>query len=403
MNTIKNPRLIWAIIYLLFNTIAFIWILETGYLMGDGEGIPLYNRNLLAFSAFLVSMSIAMIFLLFSFCGSIKLIPVKIDINPKLISIFLLLYYSLFIFYVGLTGLFVAGNSERGGNALSALFVVLNADILFILYYATCRESRYYKYVASIWMASVIQRGWFAYIFVIVGLESFRYIRNGGIRIWHILVILVLVAGYPLIDAVKVYIRIGGGFDIVEFSNIALSQASVVGTSWLETFASIIEKIVGRIQVVSHAYVIIENIGYFYYQLNNEFLNNFWKEGIFGLIFDAFFQLDRVKDVPQHLALYIAPDLESSWNVNPSLVGWVSIYGEYLFLPLAYIGLICVISYLAMSMIGQSQNAYDTLWFIWLIYLIPGWIAQFMGFIFGIVVFISINLLLNMFASRSSA
>lgn len=44
---IIDPRALWALIYILFNASAYIYIRCTGYLMGDGDGRPVHDPDLL--------------------------------------------------------------------------------------------------------------------------------------------------------------------------------------------------------------------------------------------------------------------------------------------------------------------------------------------------------------------
>lgn len=403
MNTPINPRILWASVYIFSNIIAYIIIIDSGNLIGDGEQVSVTDYGILFFSILLICSSIFLVCSYFCFLDKCKFPSKVLEIRPALLSIFLISYTSIFIIYVFSTGLFVAGSSERAGSIFSALFVLFNVDILFVLYFATCRNSKYYKYVMAIWLLSALQRGWFAYLFVIFGLESFRFLRSGKIRPWHIIVIILLVVSYPLIDALKIYIRISDGFDLYDFLNMASSLISENGGSLLQASSGALDKIVGRVQTVSHAYMILENEFYFDFASRNIQLNPFWKEGIFGLIYDSMSGTTRLKDVPQLLALNIAPSLESSWNVNPSLVGWIYIYGDFIIFVLMYLLLASLLSYAIVSLLSDDILAFDTLWFIWIIYLLPGWIAQFAGFLFGAIVFIILNVFLNTLADILAA
>jgi hypothetical protein len=301
------------------------------------------------------------------------------------------LYIALLLFFIGyvaVTGLFVAGSAKRGGDLLSELFVILNVDTLFLLMFATCRDSKLYLVMAPIYVVSIVQRGWFALLFMFIVLESFRFLRLGLVRWWHLAGLAVFMAAYPIVDAAKVYIRINDGFELSGFVAFVSAAVQVVDVDTQTSLALALEKIVGRLQTVSPAYLIFDQPAYFDAMRARGVSGNFWSEGILGVIADAVTNALRLQEGPQTLATLIAPDLDSSWNVNPSLVGWLGIYGAMAPLAALYVLILAFLSHVLMKVVANTENGRDALWYIWLLLIIPGWIAQFVSFVWGLVVFI---------------
>ena len=123
---------------------------------------------------------------------------------------------TLFLAYVQMTGLFVAGSSERGGTIISALFVVFNVDLLFLIYYAVGRDDPNFWRVTLLWALSIIQRGWFAYIFILVALELGRMLQRREFKLRWLLAGALLALTFPFLDAVKIFVRINPGVDLVQ-------------------------------------------------------------------------------------------------------------------------------------------------------------------------------------------
>lgn len=387
---IANPRFVWAMVYASVNFIAFCYIFITGELMGDLQNMPLTDTLRLVFAAISVIGSIFLLLAYFNWCHGLQLQTPRLPVPKRTLAAFYILLLVSFIVYVALTGLFVAGSSQRGGGALSALFVVLNVDTLFVLVFAVCRNSGYYRYIAPLYFISIIQRGWFGLIFTFIILESFRFMRSGLIRWWHVIGLAAFVAAYPVIDAAKVYIRINDGFELSGFIDFVISAAQVVDTSSQTSLVIAFEKIVGRLQTVSHAYLVLDYPFYFDAMRDRGIAGDFWSEGIFGVIADALTGSVRLQESAQTLAQLIAPDLDSSWNVNPSLVGWLGIYGAMAPLALLYVGVLAFISHVLIKIVADTETGRDVLWYTWLVLIVPGWIAQFASSIWGLGVFIGL-------------
>jgi hypothetical protein len=388
--TITNPRFIWAFAYIAVNLVAFCYIALTGMLMGDGQSFPATDPALLFFATISVIGFILLILSYFNWCHELRISVPHLHVPKNLLAVFYILLLIFFVVYVAVTGLFVAGSSQRGGSVLSAFFVIFNVDALFCLLFVVCRDGKYYRYIAPLYFISIIQRGWFGLIFTFIILESFRFLRASQLRWWHVAGLGLLFAAYPIIDAAKLYIRINDGFDLAGFIEFVVSAAQVVDASSQASLAIAFEKIVGRLQTVSHAYLVLDNQFYFDTMRVRGIAGDFWSEGIFGIIADTLTSSVRLQESSQTLAQLIAPDLESSWNVNPSFIGWLGIYGAMAPLAAIYVTVLTFVSHLLMKTFADTETGRDVLWYTWLVLIVPGWIAQFTSFIWILGVFIGL-------------
>lgn len=394
-----NPRLVWALFYVVMNAAALIYGLVTNELMGDGATFKVVHFDRFVGCFVLLCIAILLLYWLFGIISRVELPVIAVNLNQVALSYLMICYIGFFISYVAATGLFIAGSAERGGNALSALFVLFNADLLFFLYYACCRHSRQFGLVAAIWLVSVVQRGWFGYIFILIALESFALIRSGRIRPKWVLFGVVLVFVYPFIEAFKVLIRLNPDLSIVKVLSMIPNMESSNLFDFGQTFQFVFEKVVGRMQVLAHSYLVMDNHRYFEMAVEQGQTVPFWKEGLVGVMLDRIFGATHLLESSELLALFIVPDNTSAWNVNPSIVGWLSIYSDTLPQALVYVISLAVASFALMRKISDSTHARDVLWFYWLMFLIPGWISQFNSLLVAMLIFIALNFFLN-FALR---
>jgi hypothetical protein len=398
-----NPRLIWALFYVVMNGAALIYGLATGELMGDGATFMVRDIPLFITCFALLGLSI---FFLYGFYHGISRVSLPIStmrLNEKALSYLFLSYIVFFIGFVYATGLFIAGSAERGGNAVSALFVLFNVDLFFFLYYACCRQSPRYFPVTCVWLVSVIQRGWFGYVFILIALESFKLIRAGRIKPSWVIAGAILVVAYPFVEAFKVLIRLNPDINIVKILSMVPDMQASSAIDLGETLQFVFEKVVGRVQVLAHSYLIMDNHRYFEIAMEHGENVPFWKEGIAGVMLDRMFGVNRLSESSALLAVFIVPGNQSAWNVNPSVVGWLSIYSGSLPQAIVYILLLAAASYALMKKLSDTIHSRDVLWFYWLVFLIPGWISQFSSLIIAMILFIFLNMMLNFMVKVSAA
>ena len=398
-----NPRILWLAIYLVANVAALLWCLATGELMGDGAGFSVNDVALLWKAFWLLVIAMLGLYGLFGLMCRIDfgLRPRRPD--SRLFGTALSVLLVCFICYVQVTGLFVAGSAERGGTIASALFVLFNVDLLFLIFYATSRGDAGFRWVALLWLVSIVQRGWFAYIFILAAMEMLRMIRHGRLRLRWVVAMAFFALAFPFLDALKIFIRINPGVDVIQMISEAPAILAGVDLTAREGLAFLYERVVGRIQVLSHAYLMMEHAPYFRMAIDNELVAGFWSEGYFGLLYDRFFGHERLPGSAQMLAEFIAPNLDSAWNVNPSIVGWFYAYAAWFPLTLLYVGFLCVASFLLLGRFASDRHARDAMWSYWVVFLVPGWVSQFASLLGALLLLTAIDVLVRLFDFRKES
>lgn len=400
---LRNPRTLWATAYILINLVAAGMVLSQGQLLGDLADEAL--RDMDDFVLTTVSLCLVIALLLVVFNAAVRvdtgLRPLRHD--RRKVGLLLAVAQGAFILYVQQTGLFIAGSSERGGSLFSAFWVLFNTDALFIIYYGSCRDSPHFKLNLVLWVISFLQRGWFGYLFFVVALESFRIVRKRQVSAGKIALVVALIAIYPILDLVKVYVRVADVVEPAQAFQFTVNEISSPEFRWMDSFAESAEKIVSRIQVVSHAQAVSDNASYFHRLVENDGMVPFWKEGVLGIIWDKLMGQDHGPEAAQALAAFIAPFLDSSWNVNPSLPGWLTMYEHLLTLAVLYVAGLCALSIVLGSLIDDRPLFRDAVWFVWLTFLVPGWIAQFVSFVLALGVYIALALLSRVSLKRPAS
>lgn len=378
MNKKMVTRPITASIYLM-NIIAAFYIVNEQYkLIGDLSGFK-SSPDVIAQSIILITLSLIFLSLLFDSLEKIKpLFNVKTDNS---IAIAIIIFEVSFISYVYTTGYFIAGNIERAGSILSAIFVIINVDVLVLVFLTHCKKSKFKKIIVLLWVISFLQRGWISYLFILIILffvdQRLRKIKLNKIYIFTTILILCL----PFVENIKNNIRSG-----VDNDNY-ITYVDSLGAQFL--------KVVGRVQTLSHVSFILDNSDKLQQAKNNEQSTDFYEEN-FANVFIKKVSEDYDKiNTSDLLAKFISPELDSAWNVNPSLIGWVIIQDDFYIIPIIWIILLCLMFTLLSKAISDDEYTMNMRWILWLIFLFPGWIFQFSSVIFSFGVYLFIGLILK--------
>ncbi|EFH9272189.1 TPA: O7 family O-antigen polymerase, partial [Escherichia coli] len=299
------------------------------------------------------------------------------DSNSRPIAIFLICLELLYITYVFNTGLFVAGNNERGGGVISALFVLLNVDVLVLIFLTHVKTSKYKPIIIMLWIISFLQRGWISYFFILI-LISFIDRRLKNKKNWKAGVVLIcFILALPFVEQIKNSIRSGEAI-----------STQLTFFDYADSFNQQFMKVVGRVQTVSHVAFITDNINQLQNLKNNGESTDFFEENFIYIIAKKLGSADDKINTPDLLARYISPSLDSSWNVNPSLIGWIFIQNDLYVLPIIWVVLLCFLFTMLSKIIANDLYAMNMRWLFWLVFLFPGWIFQFTAVIFSLLVFI---------------
>ncbi|TLJ02700.1 polymerase [Escherichia sp. E3659] len=367
-----------TLLILTLNIIATIVVLNNREsLIGDLTG---FKSEYVVIIQSLIYISLSLLFLSVLYNGLEKIKPITTKLSSSdsnLVAFFLICLELFYIIYVFNTGLFVAGNNERGGGIISALFVLLNVDVLVLIFLTHVETNKFKPIIITLWIISFLQRGWISYFFILI-LIAFIDRRLKNKKNWKAgIVLLCFILALPFVEQIKYSIRNGEAI-----------STQLTFLNYTDSFNQQFMKIVGRVQTVSHVAFVTDNI----YQLqtlkNNGESTDFFEENFIYIIANKLGIADNKINTPDLLAKYISPSLESSWNVNPSLIGWVFIQNDLYILPIIWIVFLCFLFTMLSKIIANDVYATNMRWLFWLIFLFPGWIFQFTAVIFSLFVFV---------------
>ncbi len=230
----------WLALYLVSNIVAAWVMYDTGLLIGDLAGLPLYSGLALAWALLLVLG--CYLFILrpgFDFLCRIRVRPMLLRAEPgaggnRLGWVLLVLQVAYFAFnsYFGVN---VAGSGRTEGVPFAIFWVFMPVDALMVVYYGYHRDSRLFFPNAAVWVVSNLARGWSGIFFFILFLEWCRAARSGRLRLkWIIMLGVGVLLSYPLLINLKWIIRAsaqtGFGLEQVGQGFAALFAAEDYGT-----------------------------------------------------------------------------------------------------------------------------------------------------------------------------
>lgn len=367
-----------TLLILTLNIAATIVVINNSELLiGDLMGFKSETVVIIQ-SLIYISLSLLFLSVLYNGLEKIKPLTTKLaDSNSRPIAIFLICLELLYITYVFNTGLFVAGNNERGGGVISALFVLLNVDVLVLIFLTHVKTSKYKPIIIMLWIISFLQRGWISYFFILI-LISFIDRRLKNKKNWKAGVVLIcFILALPFVEQIKNSIRSGEAI-----------STQLTFFDYADSFNQQFMKVVGRVQTVSHVAFITDNINQLQNLKNNGESTDFFEENFIYIIAKKLGSADDKINTPDLLARYISSSLDSSWNVNPSLIGWIFIQNDLYVLPIIWVVLLCFLFTMLSKIIANDLYAMNMRWLFWLVFLFPGWIFQFTAVIFSLLVFI---------------
>ncbi|WP_461602294.1 oligosaccharide repeat unit polymerase [Aeromonas rivipollensis] len=375
-----------TVFILIVNIISFVISMSTGKLLGDLSG-QLVSINSLFLSLLFFILSLGFLWGCHQLISKIK--PLfKVETSNYVGLIIALLSIS-FIFYVYQTNLFLAGSSERGGGWGSTFYVIMNIDALMMIYLTFRVNDRFRTINMLLWTVSFLQRGWISYLLFIFVSWYFRRKSLGKSNLFLLFIIFPLTFSLPYLDTLKNSIRNSDSVsDVVYFS---------AEGPYFQIASEAFEKIVSRFQTISHIAYILDNAD----EINNFKkhlpLQNFYEENLVGLALSKASLVNTATVSSDFLARFISPTLDSSWNVNPSLVGWLYLHDYYYFAPLMWIFLLIFIFHFFKSTLIITENYYASAmsWFLLVLFVLPGWIFQFTTLIISIVIYITLNVTCN--------
>jgi hypothetical protein len=401
----NNPRAVWLLGYILANVIGYIIMANTGRLIGDVEGVPVYSQTVLFFSALI---TILFYYLLLGPCfGFITKIKTRknshkiVDGDLALRIGLLLIVLQLSFFYFNVTqGVNIAGSGDLKAQGLMSLFwIFLPVDAFFIIFYSIYRDSRLFAPNLMIWFASNLYRGWAGVFLFILFFEFCRLYRGRKIGYKKsLLIFFIVLCIYPFINIIKWAAR---GFAGADFDFLLLLDA-VTNSIGLDDYLSFVfdglSHLVGRLQTTSMLVEVVRLQPILSDAFEKSQFIPFWKDGIVGIAYDTL--VHGSKGTPLSVIFPLYADLGSidalgKWNTNTGFASWFLIAPILSPVYLMYVLGLCLLSSFLMKKLSSSQSSMDGLWLAWLIYLLPPWFGAFVGYIQALFIFYVVTLILR--------
>lgn len=399
------PRYHWLIAYVAANIVGAFIMGVTGKLIGDADGGRLHSQDALFFAVFLVCSSYLIIlwpaFKILSKCR-VKTIKFRTD-DAKIgvrIGRLLLFFQVAFMVFNLTTGVNVAGSQLKTDSVFSIVWIIIPVDVLFIIYYGTYRENKYFYINAVVWFISNFLRGWGGVYLFILFFEWCRGVRNKTITIFRALALFVIVlVAYPILTNIKFLVRASGreslslNYILEEINNILLTQ------DYFLLFGEGVSHLIGRLQSTSQVVEVMRLSELLQSEFSRGRFTPFWLEGLHGIILGRLMD-ERYIPITVEFTKYGSSGWDNNvgdWNMNIGYPGWFFISPSLILVYLVYTFLLGFLSFFLMKKIGISELAKDMLWLGWLIFLLAPWFAAFVNFIYALFVFLLMKILMARF------
>lgn len=395
-----QPTTPWLLAYLAVNVAAVLIICQEGELIGDVAGMQVQDIGIVPWALLFLLLSYVLI-LVFGFrlfmSFRFKIMGSRYD-NRQTggdVGLVLAVLHVGFISFFLKTGTFVAGSSARVDSVWSQVWVLLSTDTLFLVYYGVYRDSRWFAPNLMLALLSNVLRGWSGIFLIIIFFEFCRLIRSKNLRLWHVLAgVGAVVLFYPALLLLKLQIRtqFGSGASLSELYSIASTITSEMSVEqFLDVLAASFMQVVGRLQLLSDVVAITQLSDDLRRLVQHGMVVPFWWEGIHGLAVDRLFGGDRSTNIGVAFAALIDPYSEVEWNANIGYIGWFFILPSYWLIYIAYTTLLALASVILLRRISNKPLAADMLWYAWLVFLVPGWLASYVLFVYSLLVFMTVQ------------
>lgn len=400
---VQKSYIQWVVGFIALNFAATMIMQYSGEYIGDLRESKIASLGAIWISFFLLSfMYVFFLLVLFPILQSIKIRQLKFPISHKTlgrrIGVILVILQIFFFFFNQYYNVNTAGsNLIRTNSVLSLFWVLVPVDMLFLIYYAIYRDSKYFKWNVLIWLISNLSRGWAGVFVFVIFFEWCRLSREKKINSIKVIIgIFLVLLLYPLLSIFKWIMRtpLSVGESKIDVASEVIER-NLRDLNYFELIYSGIEHIVARLQMTS---VIAET-----YRLRDviekgfetgEF-TSYWFDGLHGVVISRVFSLEREMNLSVALTKYFEFSWSfevGNWNINPSIVSWFIIKPENSVLFVVYLIAICSLSVFFMKIISKGKRSMDLVWITWMLYLIPFWNNTFVNFIYSMLVFLAMKL-----------
>ncbi len=403
-------RAFWLGIYVVAAIVAASLFAARGMLGGDSVGIPLSD-----FRTLIVAVSCVVVSYLF-WMGPVYKVMEKMTVSPlfpkwkegafpdddRQISFFVLILQLSFLGYSLIEGVGIAGSIKRVDLAIKYIWVLLPADIIFLVYYALYRKSRWFLPNLVLYILSNTLRGWLGFWLIILFLEGSFRVREKRFD-WKKISLTMALFVYlaPFLIEIKWVIRKLGNAYIFNFDNLFSVVKSV---NWLESIVRVSESVLMRLQHLDIVIVIVNNAAILAERLRAREFLYFFEEGLPQFTIERLLGWPRVPDIHikliDYFAVYPAGDGAIS-NTHTGMVGWLWIAPEWALVYLAYISMLTWSGIWLAKKLGGTERVVDLVWFAVLVWVMNGWFGAYMEFLQALVVVVAAKILVRKFNDKS--
>lgn len=396
---VPSARFLFLALYVISNVAAVVIMLTTGRQIGDQIGLGVTEPYTLIEAGVMIVLSyVFMMGVVFPLFDRISVRPIRLPLRRlalggRLGQILLVLQIGYFAFN-SITGVNVAGNvTVAAGNPLSYFFTLIRPDMLFILYYAVFRGTKYWFANLVIWIISNLYRAWAGIFIFILFIEFSRLIRQHRIRYRHLFIsAIVVLTLLPFLNIAKFTIRDAGSLNRLGFNDFASTIINAVSKQDpIDLIGDGATYVVGRLQTTSNLSEAIKLKNVLSAQYDDGSFNPFWMEGIFGAAAERLTGSPRAHDLSAMLPVYDGLELSTpvgGWNINPGFLSWFYVSPLLGVLFLLYITVFGFISTIIMKKITNNPEAMDGIWIAWLVFMMPPWTGVFVSFVYTEAVFL---------------
>lgn len=321
-----NPVYLMLYTYLLANTYAFLNLQLNKGFFAYGEFYQISQIGSLVVYVY----QLLFLSFIFIFFRQHSLKNYKIRTLNNRWGVGLIFITILFFLFNRITGAGLAGTefSFNASNPINIFFVLTQPDLLFLLIAPFLASSRLFWVVTIIYFFSMLSRGWMGSVLIVFLIYLIRYypvhVKLKSL-IYFISLVLIVFLLLPILDALKWGMRLG-----LSVSDIF---KQVFNSNYWEVLFTVLDSVVSRFQNINYAAYTLENREFFLKSLLNGDFSWFFQNGIFYSIFC------KISECPIDFNVFAAEKIYGavglSWNIDPGLSGWSSIFG---FFSILFIG-----------------------------------------------------------------
>lgn len=367
--------------YIIFNTYALVYLLTKKITFGDFSLLAL-NGGLIWLSYFSIIIPfVGFGYFLFPFFER-RLTPNNFPNNQNsFMNIFVLILQCSFLVFNLATGVNKVGSTVKTDSLFKYVFIIFQPDTIFFILYGNSRDNKYFKYNIIVYIISSIQMGWMSGIAIIFLVEMFELIKRGRVKkrtnlrllINLFIGFMILLLVFPFILVLRSKIR---GHDI----------SAILGpTDYFSSLKGSIDYLFGRMQHLSSVYLMFANYNLLVdARSKGEFVSCF----AIGLPQQMVYKtlgINYVEVFGYIFNVLTGQGVLTSWTH----VGWIGLILPELqwfgFFILYTILLIYIAMRLA-KMVGGA-NLFFILWLYLVMYLLHGWIQNYVGLIQSLFLF----------------